>query len=42
MATDGKITLFIHSLFSNILLLITLQSYLGYILKNKHFPTAVN
>lgn len=40
MATDGKIILFIHSLLSNILLLITLQSHLGYILK-KHFPTAV-
>ena len=37
-----KSIFFIHSLFSNILLLITLQSHLGYVLKIKHFPTAVN
>lgn len=37
-----KIILFIHSLFSCILLLITVQSNLGSILKIKPFPTAVN
>lgn len=37
-----KIILFIHSLFSGILLLITIQSHFGYILKIKRFLVSVN